>query len=186
VAFEDGSTVRPPAIKVEQKPLPPSRPRKAPGPVPKVTHPGVLMIVLGVLAVLAGAFGPWTSQLLLDRAVLAGDPWATVAFSVICLVCLAAYLRGMGEGWKNTIAAFTGMILAQSVITIVDIRQFPGDHPRLDADPVIGWGLWLTLAGGILVLIGLAYMHLRPQQPSHGLRQHRFRSGSRRGTTKGT
>ncbi len=162
-AFEEGASVEPPPIRIEPRSLPAPRPRKAPDPVPLVTHPGVLLISCGLLLTLVGAFGPWTEQLIADRAFLATEPWVSGAFSAISLVCLAFYLRGRGERWKGSVTGLNGVMLVQCVLTIIEIRRFPGDHPRLDVDPTIGWGLWLTLAGVVVVTAGLLYLHFRPQ-----------------------
>lgn len=167
VAFEEGGAEKPPAVSIQHRTPPPPRTPKPPDPVPAPTNPGVLATYAGFLAVIVGSFGPWTQDIIKELGYVP-SPYVASAIAVIAIASLTIYLFGKGERWRDFVGGLAGVTLANVGVAIWEITHFSDDYPRVAVDPTIGWGLWLTAAGCLIALAGMAYVYYGPRSAKTG------------------
>jgi 4-amino-4-deoxy-L-arabinose transferase-like glycosyltransferase len=113
-----------------------------PAPATTPAKPPVLeLVALGLLVI--GAFGPWASLFGISKSGIDGDGVITLALAAIVGVIL---ILNRVRGSKVPLAVLFvagALALAIAIIDILDIR---------DKDVDVGWGLWLTLLGSIVLL----------------------------------
>lgn len=106
------------------------------------TKPPVLeLVATGLLIV--GAFGPWASLFGISASGMDGDGAITLALAAIVAALL---IRAHIRGGTVPLAALLVPGLIALVISIIDILDVS------DKDVDVGWGLWMTLAGSIVLL----------------------------------
>ena len=148
---------------------------RAPG--ARLGNPGwVLILVGGVLGVLA-AFLTWAS---VDYGGLAShrytgvdagrDGKITIVLAVLVLVVAALAFAGVVRAWQRGVLAVLGLVIA--FVAMADLFASPSvgtqEQARLGTTAHItssnGIGVWLTLLGGVLVVVGtaLAGRYARP------------------------
>jgi drug/metabolite transporter (DMT)-like permease len=131
-------------------------------------NPGWGLVILGGLLGVLGAFLTWAK---VDygglashtyRGVSAGrDGKITVVLSVLVLGVTAAAFLGWVRGWMRAVLVVLGLVIA--FIAIADLAASPSvggeEKARLQTPADItssnGFGEWLTLVAGILVVIGV-------------------------------
>ena len=114
----------------------------APAPATTPAKPPVLeLVALGLLVV--GAFGPWASLFGISKSGMDGDGVITLALAVIVGIFLILN-RVRGGNVPLAVLFIAGALaLAISIIDVLDVRDKGVD---------VGWGLWLTLAGSVVLL----------------------------------
>jgi hypothetical protein len=129
--------------------------------------PLIVLVLVGVVMVVVGAGLEWSRVTLDGREISTesglsrGDGSLTAALAAVAGLAGAAW-AGWGRARRAalvTLAAGAGIVLV-AVLAMVDVRDQPariarevtGFLPRVES--VVSPGLWLTLAGGALLVIG--------------------------------
>ncbi len=97
------------------------------------------LLLAGAAGAAAGSAGPWVTLLGAGVSGLEGDGLITL---VLALVAVGTTLRGL----SRLLPAACGLGIA--AVAALDLRDI-GDLPI--AEP--GWGIWLTVAGGVVLLL---------------------------------
>lgn len=116
---------------------------------------------VGATLLVAGAFLPWTKitvgfVTLQASGVAAGnrDGWVTLACAAVVLfaMCLGrSTVRGAVAALAGGVAAWVG------ISDLIDIRSrgdvLTSGSAVIDAHAVVGLGLWMTVAGAVIVIV---------------------------------
>lgn len=120
-----------------------------------------LMLPLAAIALIViGAFGPWVTVdglAEVNESGLESDGVITLALALIAGALLAIYRNRMTRGVKIGIGICAVLAL---VISIIDVLDVTGTEV-LGIEPSVGWGLWLTLVGSILLVAGTVMASLK-------------------------
>ena len=122
-------------------------PSESSRPLPVVPLVGIALLVLG-------AIGPWVTVEDLPEVSESGlesDGVITLALALIAGALLLVYRNRPGK--RAAIGAGICALLAL-VISIIDVSDVSGTSV-LGIEPSVGWGLWLTLVGSIVLLAGV-------------------------------
>lgn len=133
---------------------PPSLP---PPPLPR-TAPGISALALiGGAMIVAGAFMPWKSLGMISRSGVdaGGDGVVTALLGLLAVLAATAPLRG----WRSVVCLLCGTVAA--LVGVVDIIAVQRQIDELAGGPFggamqVGYGLYATVAGGVLTAIGVA------------------------------
>jgi len=107
----------------------------------------------GLLAVV-GAFGPWATAGLFSKSGMDGDGVITLVVAAVLLLVTLANARTPRRGVAIG-AIVSGVIIAGvGAVDIADINNKVSDNAFTDAIVDIGWGLYLTVAAGIIAVVG--------------------------------
>lgn len=134
------------------------------------------VLALGGLALVLGAFLPWLHIAGQSFSGVSGDLGsgrATLAAGVVALVAAAAALRGgldagrsVGLGLAGAFACARALYGRSRIQTLADLVGDAGSQPLPPefagvasaflevVTPSVGEGIWLTLVGGLLVIVG--------------------------------
>jgi hypothetical protein len=105
----------------------------------------------GIALLVIGAFGPWAKVLSTSVNGLDGDGVLTLGLAVVAAVFVGlAYTK---RAAPNKIALGVCGALAL-LISIIDIADVSGDIS-------VGWGLWLTLIGSLVLIAAAVMAHMR-------------------------
>lgn len=104
----------------------------------------------GAALLAAGSAGPWVKVAFLTKDGLEGDGVITLTLAaVVAVLVIVAGLRGRTPS-RLALAACAILALAICFIDILDARD--AGIGAIEAS--VGWGLWLALAGGLVLAVG--------------------------------
>ena len=113
-----------------------------------------------VALMVIGAFGPWvTVEGLADisESGLESDGVITLPLALIAGALLLVFRDRMGRGVKIGVGICAVLALVISIIDVADVNGT--DLGFVEAS--VGWGLWLTLIGSILLVVGTVLTAVR-------------------------
>lgn len=129
--------------------------------------PAFRVIVGGAVATLIGAGGPWVTSGLFSKAGIEGDGVITLAIAAI--VGLMAFLATRRPNKWLAPAAIVGgaLILVVGIIDILDIRDSASPDGLFGGiDVSVGWGLYLTVIAGVILIAGGVLLRRQTPQPA--------------------
>lgn len=121
-------------------------------PTEQNTPPRVPLIGIGLIVI--GAIGPWVTVEGLaevNESGLESDGVITLALALIAAALLVARRNRMTRGVKIGVGVCGVLAL---IISIIDVLDVTGTEV-LGIEPSVGWGLWLTLVGSIVLVAGV-------------------------------
>lgn len=115
----------------------------APAPAPTTTTATPIVELVAIVLLVIGAFGPWASLFGISKSGIDGDGVITLAVAfIVSGFLLRARLRGATVPLAALLVGGL-LVVGISIIDILDISDKGVD---------VGWGLWLTLVGGVVLL----------------------------------
>jgi hypothetical protein len=116
--------------------------------------------LVGIALIVIGAIGPWVTVdgiAEINESGLESDGVITLPLALIAGALLLAFRNRMGRGAKIGIGICAALCL---IISIIDVQDVAGTSV-LGIEPSVGWGLWLTLAGSIVLVAGIVLTAIR-------------------------
>lgn len=111
-----------------------------------------IVALVGAAVAILGAFGPWESSVFVSRAGVETDGLITLALAVAAALML--YLARPDSDWL-AMAATLGLFGA--AVGVYDLIKVSGSSSELFGRQIQlftpGWGLWLTVAGCVLLTV---------------------------------
>jgi hypothetical protein len=107
---------------------------------------GQAVAVLGIVLLVAGAFAPWVTLGSRSSGGLDHDGPAMLVFAGLATVFFIFHWRG-ARVWARICAGICAVLaVAAAIYDVSDVQ---------DAGLTVGWGLWVCLAGSIVLALGV-------------------------------
>jgi hypothetical protein len=130
-------------------------------------RPGTIAMVVGALVLAVGSIGPWAeiSAGFFSQSVNGtdGDGTITLVAAILILVIAVVTASTNAKSGLVVIALLAAMIAGGTgIIDAIDVRNRASDLADVTrfADAHVGWGLWATIGGAAVALVG-AFLRAR-------------------------
>lgn len=108
----------------------------------------------GIVLVILGAIGPWVKVADISEGGLDADGVITLILGLIAAAFVVLAFRKRAAPNMFAIGIPAVLIVVIAIADISDVNGADLGVPGLDAS--VGWGLWLTLVGGIVLAASVA------------------------------
>jgi hypothetical protein len=120
-----------------------------------LTSRATVVMMTALVVTVVGALGTWASGG--GESVTGVDADGLVGMLLILLAAVAVLsamvLLGRERVRMLTMLLCGALIAVVAVVTMADVDQYSGDLGGA-ADVSVGWGLWVALIGGVIVMLG--------------------------------
>jgi hypothetical protein len=118
------------------------------------------LVLGGALVVIVGSVLPWVQAdagvFSFTKSGIDGDGALTLALAVALGAVFLLGRHSAAVGWS--VLAFAGVILAIALYDVVDVtnkaRELADSSPLVEFSAHVGFGLWMTVAGGAATFLG--------------------------------
>lgn len=116
----------------------------------------------GAALVAIGAFGPWATILGFSKAGTDGDGVITLVLALAAAALVGLAIRRGRAPSRVGVGVCAVLITAIAVMDVADVQDTDvGSFLGGSIDVSVGWGLWLTLCGGIALLVAAVLQVIR-------------------------